>query len=73
MATEIKKFIDQFIKENIEILKYDETHFRIFVETEDGKGRWVTVTQEECERDYENISARYEGKATFRKKAKKVE
>jgi len=65
MATEIKNFIEQFIKENIEILKYDETHYQILVE-ENGKRRWIPVTQEEEKRDYEYIGT--EGKSLFKKK-----
>ena len=70
MATEIKNFIEQFIKENVEILKYDDTHYGIYVEQENGRFRWETVTEEEEQRDYENISARFDGKAVFKKKAK---
>jgi hypothetical protein len=70
MATEIKNFIDQFIKENIEILKYDNTHFQILVEMEDGKHRWSTVTIEELNRDYEDLSARFEGRAIYKRRMK---
>lgn len=66
MAIEIKKFITQFIKDNIEILKYDDTHIQILVETEDGVRKWTSVTEEERDRDYENIGT--EGKALFKKK-----
>lgn len=66
MATEIKNFMEQFIKENIEILKYDDTHYQILVETEDGKRKWVTVTEEEEKRDYDNISI--DGKPLYKKK-----
>ena len=69
MATKIKNFIDRFIKENIEILKYDDTHYQILVEIEHGKRQWVTVTKEEEKRDYENIGT--EGKALYKKKVKK--
>jgi hypothetical protein len=65
MATEIKNFIEQFIKENIEILKYDETHYQIPVE-ENGKRRWITVTEEEEKRDYENIGT--EGFTLYKRK-----
>jgi hypothetical protein len=70
MATEIKNFIDRFIKENAEILRYDDTHYQILVETEDGKRRWITVTQEEEKRDYEQIGL--EGKAIYKKKSEKT-
>lgn len=66
MATEIKKFITQFIRDNIEILKYDDTHTQILVELEDGNRKWVSVTEEEQKRDYEYIGT--EGKSLYKKK-----
>jgi hypothetical protein len=65
MATEIKNFIDCFIKENVEILKYDDTHYQILVE-ENGRRKWIPVTAEEEKRDYEQIG--HEGKALYKKK-----
>lgn len=65
MATEIKNFIERFINENSEIIKHDNTHYQILVE-ENGKRRWIEVTEQEEKRDYENIGT--DGKAIFRKR-----
>jgi hypothetical protein len=70
MATQIKNFIEQFIKENVEILKYDDTHYQILVQTSEKKREWITVTAEEEKRNYENISI--EGKALYKKKKVKI-
>lgn len=70
MATEIKKFIEQFIRENVEILKYDDTHYQILVQTSEKKREWITVTREEEKRNYENISI--EGKTLYKKKKVKI-
>ena len=69
LATLIKSWITEFIKENSEILRYDNAHINILVESEDGTREWISVTHEQVKRDYEPIDK--EGKAVFKRKSDK--
>jgi len=57
MSEVIREFIDSYIEKNIDIIKHDQTHYDIHVETENGKRKWVTVTEEEQKRDYTYIES----------------
>ena len=66
LATLIKSWITEFIKENSKILRYDDTHINILLENEDGTREWISTTHEQIKRDYEPIGT--EGKAVYKKK-----
>jgi hypothetical protein len=68
MSEVIREFIDGFIEKNNDIIKHDQTHYDIHVETENGKRVWVNVTEEEQKRDYIHI----ENKNIFKKKKVKI-
>jgi hypothetical protein len=63
----LRAFIDEYIEKHIDILRHDETHFDIHVETEDSKRIWVNVTEEEQKRDYTYI----ETENVYKRKVKK--
>lgn len=68
MSEVIREFIDGYIEKNNDIIKHEQTHYDIHVETEDGKRIWVNVTKEEEKRNYTHIKS----KNIFKKKSEKT-
>jgi hypothetical protein len=64
----IRDFIDEYIQKNIDIIKHDDTHCDIYVETKDGKREWINIPKEQ-EGNYTYIDSK---KVFVKKKGEKL-